>query len=61
MGDDIDSSLSSMAVCFDFRSAASIVIGTHISTGFNVITQLRSGGIYEYFNVTSKRLWPFSV
>ena len=38
MGDDIGSGLSSMAVCFDFRSTNVVVIGTRTSTGFDVIT-----------------------
>ena len=44
MGDAIGSGLSSMAVCFDFRSTkCSSVIGTRTSTGFDqpLITQLR--------------------
>ena len=40
MGDDIGSGLSSMSICFDFcsTSVGSSVIGTRISTGFDVIT-----------------------
>ena len=42
MGDDIGSGLSSMAVCFDFRSTNivqhSSVIGIRTSAGFDVIT-----------------------
>ena len=36
MGDDIGSGLSSMAVCFDFRSTNVVQLSN--STGFNVIT-----------------------
>ena len=41
MGDDIGSGLSSMSVCFDFRSTNVVQLSnreTRTSTGFDVIT-----------------------
>ena len=39
MGDDISSGLSSMAVCFDFRSSNMVQLNNqNPSTGFDVIT-----------------------
>ena len=38
MGDDISSGLSSMAVCFDFRSTNVVQLSNRTPTGFDVIT-----------------------